>query len=140
MKIKIILILTFLYTFLSCKDDDCYIPSEDIIFEFVNDKNENLIENGEIDSSKIAINKIINNDTQIGITNNKIVNNRVVLNPKISRSDGIQSFIFITNLKVFSFKIISSKRQDCNAYNIIGLDFDSLNVNQSNNIYKILIK
>ncbi len=138
-KTAVVLSLLFSALFFSCNEDDCYEPSKEIIFEFVNSNNENLIENGSINPSNIAINKIVNANYHVGINGNKVVNNRVVLHPAISRYDGTQEFMFITNLKLFNFHIASSKVANCNAYTINDITFDSVNSTKYEEYYKITL-
>ncbi|MBO6213138.1 hypothetical protein [Algoriella sp.] len=138
---KFLLAATLLFSlfFISCNDDDCYQPSEKIIFEFVNSKNENLIENGSINVSTISITRILDENSSVGITGNKIENNKVILHEAISRFDGSANFLFTTNLKLFKFNITSSKMKDCNGYTIKSINFDNLNTSKSENTYKIVL-
>ncbi len=138
-KAVVVFSLLFSALFFSCNEDDCYEPSKDIIFEFVNSNNENLIESGSIKVSNIAVNKIVNANYHVGIYGNKVVNNRVVLHSTISRYDGTQEFMFITNLKLFNFHIVSSKVANCNAYTIHDITFDSVNSTKYEEYYKITL-
>lgn len=137
-----IFLLSVLVLF-SCSNDDCYTPSENIIFEFVNENDENLIENGFINSSSVAINKIIDENRMIGIMGNRIENNQLVLNSSISRYDGSQYFMLILNTKpakLLYFHIVSSKVQKCNAYNINDVFFDDVKFyKQDVTHYKIVL-
>jgi len=127
----------------SCSNDDCYTPSENIIFEFVNENDENLIENGFINSSSFGINKIIDENRMIGIMGNRIENNQLVLNSSISRYDGPQYFMLILNTKpakLLYFHIVSSKVQECNAYNIHDVVFHDVKFyKQDVTHYKIVL-
>lgn len=133
-----ILVLIF-SIFFSCKEDDCYEPSDDIVLEFVNENNENLIANGSIDITTISINKVINPNEHIGITGNSIINNKLVINSQISRFDGPQDFILSNNMKIIYFHIISSKVINCDSYNLHGITFDSVNYSKQDNHYRITL-
>ncbi|MBF0598317.1 hypothetical protein [Faecalibacter rhinopitheci] len=138
MKIKFLFIITSLL-FISCHNDECYEPSRDIILEFVNTNGDNLIENGELDVSTISINKILSEDEQFGVHNNVVEGNKLKLNNEISRFDGIQKFIFSSNLNLFTFEINSGKVNDCDAYYINYIIFDSVYNEKQNDYYRITL-
>src|SRR5690606_10582545 len=52
---------------LSCTEDECFTPPENIVFEFADSSGNNLIQNGVLDSSKILVQQNDGNGTTIPI-------------------------------------------------------------------------
>ncbi|WP_312553447.1 hypothetical protein [Empedobacter brevis] len=124
----------------SCNDDDCYSEPEQITFELLNSKNENLIANGTLTLSDIFIYEEVDENTKLGISKNRIENNYLIINPEISRFNGTKKYVFITTTSSkFNFDISSSSVKNCKGYTIDTIAFYPVEAKKEKTVYKIIL-
>ena len=149
MKIKVLknlkklFILSCLILVFSCRNEECFTPPENIVFEFVNSSGENLIQNGTLDQSKIRIQQ----DNRDG--NTVVIKSTIREDHKISIQDlgfyeGTKSYevyLIIDPVKKFNFTVTSSKIMGkCSGYIIDKLLIENIDSKKENGYYKIVVE
>ncbi|QIG88520.1 hypothetical protein G6R40_02075 [Chryseobacterium sp. POL2] len=143
---KYFLIITIILTSLilfNCSEDDCFIPPENIVFEFVNVSGENLLQNGTLDKSKIIVQQNEGNGNSIGIKTNIREDNKISLEG-VGWSEGSKDYdvyLTINPVKTFRFKTTSSKiTGKCSGYKIDNIQIEDINSTSENGYYKIIVE
>ena len=128
---------------LSCTEDDCFTPPENIVFEFVDSSGNNLIQNGVLDSSKIRVQQNEGNGTIIPI-NVMIREDHKVSIEGIGWSEGTKNYIVYLlkdPVKIFDYSVTSSKiTRDCSGYKIEDLQIENINYVKEMGYYRITIE
>lgn len=116
--------------------DECYNAPQPIVFEFVDENNENLITNGTLNPFSIS------DDNQVGIQLTKTDDGKIILE-NVGAYNGIKNYTFYSSVRVFDFSIQSSEfKGGCDGYQINKLTFKgiAIDVKEENGYYKIIFK
>lgn len=130
--------------FLSCRNEDCFTPPEPVLFEFVNSADENLLQNGIIDISKIVVQENAGNSNFTKVNLTETAEKKVRLN-NVGWFDGTKNYSVIlilpNEIKQFDFAVNSTKiNADCATYSTNEINFTNINTTKINNYsYKIIV-
>lgn len=126
---SLLLILFSLFVINSCSSDDermtCFTPPEPIVFAFLDNAGNNLIENGTLSVSQIKVREIVDENTQYPINFNQI-QNKIVLQ-EIGFSAGTKHYTLSSPLVDFEFAVTSSEiTGSCSGYRIDEVNFNGV--------------
>ncbi|MDR2235151.1 MAG: hypothetical protein LBE92_03425 [Chryseobacterium sp.] len=135
---RTLLLLFSVVLFLCSCEKDCYNPPQPIIFEFVDESGNNLIENGEL--TNMTVQEDMGNGNFTGVELTKTNDHKVILE-KVGAFDGERPYKFFSNINVFDFSIKSSRfTAGCEGYQIKSIVFKNIQVTDEKVYYKIILK
>jgi len=130
---KIFFFFSITLLLLSC-GDDCYNAPQQIVFEFVDSNDENLITNGTLNTFSIS------DENQIGVQLTKTDDDKVVLE-NVGAYNGTKNYTFYSAVKIFDFSIESSEfKGGCDGYQISKLTFKNVVATDEKGFYKIVLE